>query len=213
MVAIYKAMSKVMADIGKSGIGKDRVNEHQRYKFRGIDEVLNAINPLLVEAGIVLLPSYSGELVAKRGQTDKGKEVYAAEVTLSLSFVSTEDGSSCVVVTRGEASDSSDKATNKAMSAAFKYAMLQTFCIPTEERKDADADHIEVAAVPDAATPASAATRVAGIKKQIASATSLDDLQAIASLLEGEAESVRKECRQPYRERLVTIQSAEVSRG
>ena len=36
--------------------------------------------------------------------------------------------------------DRSDKSTNKAMSAAFKYACFQTFCIPTEEMRDADAE-------------------------------------------------------------------------
>ena len=42
--------------------------------------------------------------------------------------------------------DSGDKATNKAMSAAYKYAALQTFCIPTEGDNDADATTHEVKA-------------------------------------------------------------------
>ena len=40
--------------------------------------------------------------------------------------------------------DSGDKATNKAMSIAFKYACFQTFCIPTEEMVDPDAECHEV---------------------------------------------------------------------
>ena len=52
------------------------------------------------------------------------------------------------VTTYGEAMDSGDKATNKAMSAAYKYAAMQAFCIPTEGDNDADATTHEVAAEP-----------------------------------------------------------------
>ena len=60
-------------------------------------------------------------------------------VEAEFDFVSACDGSKHTVKTYGEAMDSGDKATNKAMSAAYKYAAFQTFCIPTEGDNDADA--------------------------------------------------------------------------
>ena len=46
-------------------------------------------------------------------------------------------------VTIGEGMDSGDKATNKAMAIAFKYACFQVFCIPTEEMNDPDSESPE----------------------------------------------------------------------
>jgi hypothetical protein len=47
----------------------------------------------------------------------------------------------------GEAMDSGDKSSNKAMSAAYKYAAFQAFCIPTEGDNDADATTHDVRAI------------------------------------------------------------------
>jgi hypothetical protein len=60
-------------------------------------------------------------------------------VEAEFDFVAASDGSKHTVKTYGEAMDSGDKATNKAMSAAYKYAAFQAFCIPTEGDNDADA--------------------------------------------------------------------------
>jgi hypothetical protein len=60
--------------------------------------------------------------------------------------VAAEDGSRHTISVVGEAMDSGDKATNKAMSAAFKYACMEVFCIPTEGTPDADQDTHDVAA-------------------------------------------------------------------
>jgi len=60
-------------------------------------------------------------------------------VQVEFDLVCAEDGSKHTIATIGEAMDSADKATNKAMSAAYKYACIQAFCIPTEGDNDADA--------------------------------------------------------------------------
>jgi hypothetical protein len=65
-------------------------------------------------------------------------------VEAEYDFVSTNDGSMHTARVVGEAMDSADKATNKAMSAAYKYLCIQTFCIPTEGDNDADATTHEV---------------------------------------------------------------------
>ena len=68
-----------------------------------------------------------------------GAALFYVTVEVEFDFVSAEDGSKHTVKTFGEAMDSGDKATNKAMSAAYKYAAFQAFSIPTESDNDADA--------------------------------------------------------------------------
>jgi len=135
---VYQAISSVMARLAKEGIGKDRKNESQGYKFRGIDDVYNALAPLLSESGLCILPKVKSREVIER-QTRNGGAVFYVTVDVDFHFVSVKDGSTHVVSMSGEAMDSGDKATNKAMSAAYKYACLQAFCIPTEGDNDADA--------------------------------------------------------------------------
>ena len=134
---IYKAIAAVSLDLSKEGIGKDRKNEQQGYKFRGIDDVYNALAPIIAKHGLVILPRILSRHVTER-QTAKGGVLFYVVVEAEFDFVAAADGSRHVVRTYGEAMDSADKATNKAMSAAYKYAAFQTFCIPTEGDNDAD---------------------------------------------------------------------------
>jgi hypothetical protein len=83
------------------------------------------------------LPNVQERLVVERVNA-KGTILLYVTVKVDFAFVSAEDGSDHHVVTYGEAMDSGDKATNKAMSAAYKYAAMQAFCIPTEGDNDAD---------------------------------------------------------------------------
>ena len=143
---VYKAINAVQADLSKVGIGKDRVNETQRYKFRGIDEVYNALSPLLAKHGLCILPRCTSRESVER--TNKsGTALFYVTVCAEFDFVAAEDGSKHTVTTYGEAMDSGDKATNKAMSAAYKYACMQAFSIPTEGDNDADAQTHEVKAI------------------------------------------------------------------
>jgi hypothetical protein len=83
----------------------------------------------------------------------------AVTLTVEYDFVSAKDGSKHTVIAFGEAMDRGDKATPKAMAAAFKYAAFQAFCIPTESQEDADAQsHQIVNAPPVTQTQASGAT-------------------------------------------------------
>lgn len=133
---IYEAIGSIM----KKGcaIGKDKRNEQQRFMYRGIDDVMNVFNPLLAEHGVFVVPEV---LEAKREerQTSKGGNLLYSILKVKYSFYA-EDGSHVDAVVIGEGMDSADKASNKALSAAMKYAMFQVFCIPTEEMKDPDAE-------------------------------------------------------------------------
>jgi len=134
---VYEAISAVTSNLAKDGISKDRKNEAQGYKFRGIDDVYNALAPFLAGAKLCILPNVQERVVVERVNA-KGTVLLYVTVKVDFAFVSAEDGSEHHVVTYGEAMDSGDKATNKAMSAAYKYAAMQAFCIPTEGDNDAD---------------------------------------------------------------------------
>lgn len=136
---VYQAIGAVSAALSREGISKARNNQSQGYKFRGIDDVLNALSGALVAAGLVILPRCTERIVVER-QTAKGGALFNVTCQVEFDLVSTEDGSKHTVCTFGEAMDSADKATNKAMSAAYKYLALLVFCIPTEATPENDAD-------------------------------------------------------------------------
>jgi hypothetical protein len=142
---VYQAINAVQADLSKTGISKDRKNDQQGYKFRGIDDVFNALSPLLAAHKLCILPRVVSRDVVERTNA-KGTALFYVTVGVEFDFVSSEDGTKHTVVTYGEAMDSGDKATNKAMSAAYKYACMQAFSIPTEGDNDADATTHEVQA-------------------------------------------------------------------
>ena len=134
---IYTAMAEVMKDI--TAISKDKqCQQGGNFRYRGIDDVYNAINPLLGKYQIFVLPFCEGRNSEQR-TTRNGGNVEVVTVNMKYSFCHA-DGSFVECRTIGEAMDSGDKATNKAMSAAFKYALFQVFCIPTEEMHDPDAE-------------------------------------------------------------------------
>lgn len=136
---VYQAIGAVSRALSKGGISKDRKNQTQGYNFRGIDDVLNSLSAALVDAGLVILPRCTHREVVER-TTAKGGALFNVTCAVEFDLVSTEDGSKHTVCTYGEAMDSADKATNKAMSAAYKYLALLVFCIPTEATPDTDAD-------------------------------------------------------------------------
>ena len=136
---IYKAINAVQTELSTIGITKDRTNSQgSGYKFRGIDDVYNAIAPLLAKHGLCILPRVLNRECVERS-SKAGAALFYVTVEVEFDFVAAEDGSKHTVKTFGEAMDSSDKATNKAMSAAYKYAAFQAFSIPTESDNDADA--------------------------------------------------------------------------
>jgi hypothetical protein len=135
---VYQAINAVQAELARDGITKDKRNQQQGYNFRGIDDVYNALSPLLAKHGLCILPRILTRTCEER-QSAKGGALFYVTVEAEFDFVAAEDGSTHIVRTFGEAMDSGDKATNKAMSAAYKYAAFQAFAIPTEADNDADA--------------------------------------------------------------------------
>ena len=131
---IYESINAIMKHV--PSIGKDRKNQQQGYNFRGIDDMYNALNPLLAEYGVF---ATSEVLNAEREerQAKSGGTLFYSILTVKFNFYAT-DGTFVTSVMIGEAMDNGDKASNKAMSTAYKYALMQLFCIPTEDVKDTE---------------------------------------------------------------------------
>lgn len=136
---VYQAINAVQKALSSTGISKDRMASGfgAGYAFRGIDDVYNTLSPLLSEHGLVIIPRCVERHESQR--MSGPKTLYFVVVKMEFDFVSSEDGSKHTACTYGEAMDSGDKATNKAMSIAYKYACFQTFAIPTEGDNDPDA--------------------------------------------------------------------------
>ena len=142
MANIYESISKVMGEIG--AVGKNTKNQQQGFMYRGIDAVMNAINPALVKHNVFVVPEVLEQTREERTNA-KGTTLIYSIIKVKYTFFA-EDGTSVSAVVIGEGMDTGDKATNKAMSIAFKYACFQVFCIPTEEMVDPDAEVHEVKA-------------------------------------------------------------------
>ena len=133
---IFETINAVMEEIG--AVGKNSRNEKQKYMYRGVDDVMNALNPAFIKHKLFMVPEVVSQKREER-QTANEKNLIYSVLSVKYTFYA-EDGSSIYTIVPGEGMDSSDKASNKAMSAAFKYACFQTFCIPTEEMQDPDAE-------------------------------------------------------------------------
>lgn len=137
---IYSAIAAVMRET--SAISKARQNQQQRFNFRGIDDVMNELHPTLAKCGVFIVPEVLEEH-RDQGSTKSGGLMFYTRQKIKFSFYA-EDGSHVDSVVIGEAMDTGDKASNKALSIGFKYACLQVFCIPTEDEKDPDAQSHEM---------------------------------------------------------------------
>ncbi len=133
---IYK---KIIAIMNESiSIGKEKYNSQQKFKYRGIDDVMNTFYPLLSKHGVFVVPEVLEQQREERESKSGGNLIYSI-LKIRYTFYA-EDGSSITTVVIGEGMDSADKASNKAMAVAMKYAMFQVFCIPTEEMPDPDGE-------------------------------------------------------------------------
>ena len=137
---IYEAITATMAEVG--AIGKTSKNTTQGFMFRGIDAVMNALQPAMLKNHIFVVPEVLEQTREERTNA-KGTTLLYSILKIKYTFFA-EDGTSVSAVVIGEGMDTGDKASNKAMSIGFKYACFQVFCIPTEEMKDPDIESHEV---------------------------------------------------------------------
>ena len=131
---IHEALVAVMAEV--EAIGKNKDNKQQGFKYRGIDDAYNAIQPLLAKHGVFCLPNVK-DVVREERQSKSGGNLLYSVATIEYKFMAA-DGSEVALTVVGEGMDSGDKSMNKAMAVAHKYAIMQMFCIPTEDMPDPD---------------------------------------------------------------------------
>lgn len=128
--SVVEAWSAVMSDV--QAVGKGSTNTQQGYRFRGVDAVVNAVGPALRKHGVLLLPKV---LKVAYNVVEVGKQrTLMRECTVEVEYtIYGPAGDSITCTSVGEAMDSGDKSTPKAMSVAYRVALLQALCIPTDE--------------------------------------------------------------------------------
>lgn len=141
---IYGKMCAILNSV--DAIGKERAhiqNGQTKFKFRGIDDIYNELHKSFATHGVFCTTNVLERHQVERKSSTGGVLFYTY---CKIEFVFwAEDGSSVSSVVWGEAMDSGDKGTNKAMAIAHKYALMQAFLIPTEDDKDPDAHAHNVA--------------------------------------------------------------------
>lgn len=163
---IIEALSSIMAEIG--AIGKSRKSTGVNFAYRGIDDVMNELHPLLSKYQVLTVPEVVEHHREER-QTATGKPMIYSIMTVKIHFVAV-DGSEVVATVVGEGMDMSDKASNKALAIAYKYACFQVLCIPTEEMAKAD---------PDGYMPEASRPTVEQLRTYIDNCDSLDDFNTM----------------------------------
>ena len=136
---VQEAITAVMRDVG--AVGKGDKNEFHRFNFRGIDTTVNALSPHMRKHGLTVRPSQILDHHYEAFTTSGNKQSIACRLVVEFTFTGPE-GDELRSVVAAEAADTGDKATPKAMSVAFRTALLQTFALPTQDT-DPDAQVYE----------------------------------------------------------------------
>lgn len=165
---ITKSLCAITAEIGS--IAKSKKNQQQGYSFRGVDDLMNSLHPLFAKYGVIMVPEVL-ESTREERVTAKGSALISAILRVKY-HLTAMDGSEICATVIGEGMDTADKASNKALAVAYKYACFQIFCIPTEEIGNAD---------PDNYTPDSSLSVARVIKTRLLNCKSLDELKGICA--------------------------------
>jgi hypothetical protein len=113
-------------------IPKGSWNEQQKFHFRGIDDTLIALNPLLARYGVRIVPHDVLEFHRETRTSGSGKALYGVSVTMRFRWYG-PNGDYIDSIGIGEGTDSLDKATSKASQVAYKYMIFQALAISTAE--------------------------------------------------------------------------------
>lgn len=123
---IFRVIPMMIAEC--EPIAKDCQNKEQGFKYRSIDAVYKTVQPLLAKYKVFPVSTIIEDHRDKR-TTSKGSELLYTRIKMRYTFYA-DDGSHVSTEVIGEGMDSGDKASNKAMSVAYKYALFQLLCIP-----------------------------------------------------------------------------------
>lgn len=189
---VHAAIVSVSRELCAQGIGKDSRNQEQKFNFRGIDDVLNALSPLLVKHDLHVMP----RILTHKATTNvnaKGTLWTTSVVEIEYTIFCAKDGSKVVGAAVGEGRDSADKSTAKAASIAYKYWAIQAFSIPTVGVLiDGDAEHPEISEGGQSREKREALTvTLADVKEAIAAGDAATKAMADKLSLCGQAENDR----------------------
>lgn len=134
---IHVLMARVLADL--PAIGKDQENTQQHFMYRGIDDAMNALNPVLGRWGVFFTPHRIQDLQEPHRQSKAGNNTYVSRIIVTYRFYGPA-GDYVEAQGIGEGTDSLDKASPKSMTGAMKYMLFEVFAISTKEAADTDAD-------------------------------------------------------------------------
>lgn len=210
---VIAAIARVMAEVG--AVGKTKKNAAQNYQFRGVDDVVAHVQDVMAKCGVIVIPRVierEREMLASKS----GGSMVSVRLLVEHTFYCEEDGSSVVCTTLGEAMDSGDKASNKAMSAALKYCLTESLLIPTYEvDRDTEEHSPQVAPAapkPVAPSPPSNVRNISAPSPwtvKINEAQSCASLAAVGSELQREPEAVRNAHRAHYTARNTELAARE----
>jgi hypothetical protein len=190
---VYQAINGVAAAMALDGVAKTRLNARDNYVYRSIDDVLERLAPLLAQHRLCILPRVLEREAGDR-HDDAGNLLVAVALRVAFDVVSAEDGSSHTIEAYGEALDGGDKATAKAMQSAYKYAVLQAFCVPAAQTEDADAKSYRLKPAPVAAEPTEGWIRWAeDLQQKVQVCTTYEELQREQEVQRANLDSVRRE--------------------
>lgn len=139
---VYQAIRQIVRAFAKSGIPKRHTNAGDGYQYRSIEDVMRHLSPLLAKSGLCVLPR-ALEQTRLEVRPSVGPSLWSVSLKIAFDLVSAHDASIHTVEAYSEAFDEGDKATAKAMSSAYKIAMLQTFCIPVQGLEDTDTPQLK----------------------------------------------------------------------
>ncbi len=196
---VYRAINAVAAELALKGIAKSNIHLGEGYQYRSIDDVLNRLSPLLAKHRLCVLPRALERDRIGQGP-DGGPQLSLVALKVAYDFVCVQDASVHTVEIFGEALDEGDKATMKAMSSAYKTAMLQTFCIPIEGLEDVDASAIRLSKADHEPAPLQGWDQWSeDMKEMIATCVSTAALERVQNRYRSQLKSISRERPELYR--------------
>ena len=129
-VSVHEAIARAKAECNP--VGKGDWNEQQRFKFRGVDAVVNGAAKALNKYGVIITPTVKLKKIEKRTyQSKNGSTMLHVLVPVVYRLFGADGSGPVVVKVVGEAADAGDKVVSKATSVAYRIMLLQVLNLPT----------------------------------------------------------------------------------
>lgn len=139
MPQVYEAVRRVLADMPAIEKGGTAPANMGGYKFRRVEDITAALKPLFAKHGVLCMPTVKQRVETQRN-TANNKVLYCVDLEIEFAFYGPK-GDCLTTNVWGQGTDSGDKATQKAVTSAFKTLLSVVFCISDSEM-DAEAHDV-----------------------------------------------------------------------